>query len=136
MRIEIPELTDLVFETQITPRWADMDALGHINGVQYLRYLEEVRMRWLADIDALPDPTGTGPVLVNAFCNYHREAIYPVTLQIRLYIGTRGRTSLDTFATLTNGADPSMLFATGGATIVWMDFVAGRPIILPDHFRN
>lgn len=29
---------------EVTTRWSDMDAYGHVNNVQYLRYLEEARV--------------------------------------------------------------------------------------------
>ena len=28
-------------------RWADMDALGHINNTCYFRYMEQARIEWL-----------------------------------------------------------------------------------------
>ena len=37
-------------------RWSDMDALGHINNSEYLRYLEQARIEFLADAAAAESP--------------------------------------------------------------------------------
>jgi acyl-CoA thioester hydrolase len=132
MRFDLPELTTVAFQTDIVVRWADMDALGHVNNVLYFRYLEEIRMQWLAGINALPDPNGKGPVLVNAFCTYHRQVVYPAVLSGKLFLGKKGRSSIDIFCTLTDKENDKILYASGGATVVWRDFVAGVSISLPD----
>ena len=38
------ESTPPLFDVLISPRWADQDSMGHINHVQYFRYLEEARV--------------------------------------------------------------------------------------------
>lgn len=134
MRLDLPELGDPAFETEIRVRYGDMDAIGHVNGAVYFRYLEELRMQWLESIDALPDPAGTGPVLINAFCTYARQIVYPATIVARLFIGRTGRSSVDTFATLTSRHTPWIQHATGGATIVWADYKAEASLPLPDWF--
>lgn len=45
MKIEIPEVKKLVFETRFPVRWGDMDAMGHVNNTVYFRYLETARDR-------------------------------------------------------------------------------------------
>ncbi|MGH8025889.1 MAG: acyl-CoA thioesterase, partial [Pseudoxanthomonas sp.] len=43
----------LVARVAISVRWGDMDAFNHVNNAQYLRYLEEARVRWLAGIPGI-----------------------------------------------------------------------------------
>lgn len=73
MKIEIPEVKKLVFETRFPVRWGDMDAMGHVNNTVYFRYLETARIDWMVSVGCNPDPRGQGPVIVNAFCNFYKQ---------------------------------------------------------------
>ena len=43
-------MTNAVFEHVVTVRWRDTDALGHVNHVVFLTYLEEARDAFSAEI--------------------------------------------------------------------------------------
>jgi acyl-CoA thioester hydrolase len=59
-------------ETVVALRWRDMDALGHVNHVVYLTYLEEARDAAIARI--LRDTPGDGGyVVVRVAIDYRRE---------------------------------------------------------------
>jgi acyl-CoA thioester hydrolase len=73
MRILVPETKKFVFEKVIAIRWGDMDAMGHLNNGSYFRYLETVRIDWMTSIGCQPVPTGEGPVIVIAFCNFYKQ---------------------------------------------------------------
>lgn len=135
MRIDIPEKKKLVHEMHIPIRWGDMDAMGHVNNATYFRYLETVRIDWLHRLGGAPDPRGTGPVIVNAFCNFYRQIEFPGTLLARHYVANPGRSSLDTFITLERTDRPGEIDAAGGATLVWVDFPRQASVPLPDWLR-
>ncbi len=136
MRIDIPDDKKLVHEMHIPIRWGDMDAMGHVNNATYFRYLETVRIDWLHGLGGAPDPQGTGPVIVNAFCNFYRQVEYPGTLLARHYVANPGRSSVDTFITLERTDQPGEVFAAGGATLVWVDFPRQKSVPLPDWLRQ
>ena len=75
MRISLPEEKILVYEMEIPVRWGDMDAMGHVNNTVYFRFLESIRIEWLTHLGYPPNPSGKGPVLVNAFCNFYRQFV-------------------------------------------------------------
>ena len=135
MRIDIPEQKKLTFEMTIPIRWGDMDAMGHVNNTIYFRYLEIVRIEWLHSFGGAPDPQGQGPVIVNAFCNFIRQLEYPGDVLARHYVANPGRSSFDTFITLERAGEPGVLYATGGATTVWVDHPAKRSLPLPASLR-
>lgn len=135
MRIDIPEQKKLVHEMHIPIRWGDMDAMGHVNNATYFRYLETVRIDWLHRLGGAPDPRGTGPVIVNAFCNFYRQIEFPGTLLARHYVANPGRSSVDTFITLERTDRPGEIDAAGGATLVWVDFPRQTSVPLPDWLR-
>jgi acyl-CoA thioester hydrolase len=135
MRIDIPEAKKLVHEMVIPIRWGDMDAMGHVNNTLYFRYLEIIRIEWLHGLGGAPDPQGSGPVIINAFCNFYRQLEFPGTLLAKHYVANPGRTSFDTFITLERTDGPGTIYAAGGATTVWVDFPRQKSVPLPDWLR-
>jgi acyl-CoA thioester hydrolase len=135
MRIDIPEQKKLVHQMVIPVRWGDMDAMGHVNNTIYFRYLEIVRIEWLHGLGGAPDPNGHGPVIANTFCNFIRQLTFPGDVLAKHYVANPGRSSFDVFITLERTDEPGVLYATGGATTVWIDFPKGRPVELPAWLR-
>jgi acyl-CoA thioester hydrolase len=136
MKIELPETKKLVYEMTIPIRWGDMDAMGHVNNTVYFRYLETIRIQWLTTLGAQPDPKGQGPVIVNAFCNFHKQLEFPGNVIARMYVSDPGRSSFESWATLVREDDPATVYASGGATTVWVDFPAQKSAPLPDWLRE
>ena len=75
-----------------------MDALGHVNNTVYFRYMEQARLEWLY---AARRPTRTserhGPVIANASCNFRIPLVYPGDVEVRMYLGAPGRSSVDSY---------------------------------------
>jgi acyl-CoA thioester hydrolase len=135
MRFTLPEQKQFTHEMVIPIRWGDMDAMGHVNNTIYFRYMEIVRLDWLYRIGGPPDPEATGPVIVNAFCNFIRQLEFPGDVLARHYIATPGRSSFDTYITLERTDQPGVIYAEGGALTVWTDFKAQKSTPLPDWVR-
>jgi len=135
MRFDLPEEKKLVYEMVIPIRWGDMDAMGHVNNTIYFRYLEIVRIEWLHSVGGAPDPAGDGPVIVNAFCNFVRQLEFPGELLAKHYVANLGRSSFDTFITLERTDQPGLMYASGGATTVWVNFREQKSVPLPDWLR-
>jgi acyl-CoA thioester hydrolase len=135
VRIDIPERKKLVYEARLPIRWGDMDAMGHVNNTTYFRYLETVRIDWARSIGCDPDPRGQGIVIVNAFCTFHKQLEYPGDILVKMYVSDVGRSSFDSWATIERVDDPGVVYASGGATTVWVDFPAQKSVPLPDWIR-
>lgn len=136
MRFTLPVEKKLTHEMVIPIRWGDQDPMGHVNNTVYFRYLEIVRLEWLFKIGAAPDPTGCGPVIVNAFCNFLRQLEYPGDILARHYVANPGRSSFDTYITLERVDLPGVIHAEGGAKTVWTDFKAQKSVPMPDWLRQ
>ena len=136
MRFTVPEHKLLTHEMVIPIRWGDMDAMGHVNNATYLRYFEITRLEWLYKIGAPLDPSrGSGPIIVNAFCNYLRQLEFPGDLLARHYVTNPGRSSFDIYITLERVDRPGVRYAEGGSTTVWTDYAAQKSAPLPDWLR-
>ena len=136
MKLELPADKKQVFSMTLPIRWGDMDAMGHVNNTVYFRYLEIVRIEWMRAIGCEPDPRGEGPVIVNAFCNFHKQLEYPGDVLATLFVSDPGRSSFESWCTLSRSDDPDTLYASGGATTVWVNFPLQKSAPLPDHMRT
>ncbi len=120
----------LVHTSRQSIRWGDMDAMGHVNNTIYFRYLEQARIEWVYGLS--PDGkayVASGPVVVNASCTFLEPLVYPGDIEVRMYLGEPGRTSVGSFYEIwMNGRK----YAEGAAKIVWIDVTSGRSVPLPD----
>ena len=135
MKIELPEAKKLVHQSVMPIRWGDMDAMGHVNNVSYFRFLETVRIDWMNSIGCRPQPGGEGPIILNAFCTFHRQLVYPGEVLIKMYVSDPGRSTFESWATMERSDAPGLICASGGATTVWVDFVAQKAKPMPDWMR-
>lgn len=135
LRFELPAERRLSHEMVIPIRWGDMDAFGHVNNTVYFRYMESARIEWL---HATLGRTGgeEGPVVVNAFCNFLRELTYPGDVLVRTFTGQVGRSSVDTYVTMSRTDEPERVHAEGGARVVWVRHAEQKAIALPEALRT
>jgi acyl-CoA thioester hydrolase len=107
-----------------------MDMLGHVNNTSYFRYFEQARIEW---VYGLQQPgkaySGTGPVIVNASCTFLSPLVYPGDVEVRMYLGEPGRTSIGSYYDLTMDGRK---YAEGAAKMVWIDLASGRSVPVPD----
>jgi acyl-CoA thioester hydrolase len=125
----------LVFNASIQIRWGDMDAIGHVNNTEYFRYMEQARIDWFTDSLGTLGDGGSGPVLVNAQCTYLKQLRYPGNVEVRIFVGAVGRSSMETTYELRRSDQPDVLYAEGKATVVWVSFAEEKSAPLPDHIR-
>ena len=136
MKLELPEHKKLVHTMQMSIRWGDMDAMGHVNNTLYFRYLEIARIEWFDRIGCSVNPGGEGPLIVNAFCNFHKQLEYPGDIVVKMYASDPGRSSFDTYITLERTDQPGVIYASGGAKTVWVNYEQQKSVPLPDWLRS
>jgi acyl-CoA thioester hydrolase len=124
----------LVHSSLIPIRWGDMDAYGHVNNTIYFRYMEQIRVEYLEQLGFKVRPEGTAPVIINASCTFLIPLNYPGVVDIRMYCGHPGRSSIPTHYEIRLQGEET-LYATGDAKIVWMDVPTGKSVPIPDGLR-
>lgn len=131
-----------VFTLRMPIRWGDMDAMGHVNNTVYFRYLEQARISWFESLGCNGrDENGQGPVIVNAHMNFRRQLRYPGEIECRVFAGELGRSSFETRTEIRRCDDDdtnadTVLFADGGAKVVWCDYEAEKSVPLPAAIRT
>jgi acyl-CoA thioester hydrolase len=66
-------------------RWSDMDALRHINNVQYIRFLEDARVDWLYHRGPFDRSLNEGVMVVRNEIDYRRQLHYrhlPIPIEL------------------------------------------------------
>lgn len=112
-------------------RWGDMDALGHVNNTVYFRYMEQARIEWFERVAVARgfEPSATGQVIVNASCTFERALVYPGAIEVRMFLGGLGRTSVGSHYEIFKDGHRH---AEGAAKMVWIELATGRPVPLPE----
>jgi acyl-CoA thioester hydrolase len=120
---------------RIPIRWGDMDAMGHVNNTTYFRYMEQARISWFDGL--LPERkvwNTFGIVIVNAACHYRRPMTYPGTVEMKLFVGRIGGSSVQTTYEMRVDDDPDP-YATGEAVVVFVSSATQKPLRIPDEIR-
>ncbi len=125
-----------VFRTSLGVRWGDMDAFNHVNNAQYLRYLEEARVQWLAGIPGMSLNDRIAPVLVASHVNYRQPIEWPNEILVELFIEKVGSSSLTMAHRMRSQTDESVLYSDGNVVMVWIDTRTGKSVPLPDAVRT
>ena len=123
----------LVHVENIPVRWGDMDAMGHVNNTVYFRYMEQARISWFEALVPRADAWGEiSIVIVNASCNFRRPINYPGTVEVKVFAGAPGGSSVPTFYELLVKDE---LYADGAATVVFLD-AGQKPLRIPQTIRE
>jgi acyl-CoA thioester hydrolase len=126
----------LVHTMRMPIRWADMDAMGHVNNAVYFRYLEQARVEWFIEVGCAPNPHGDGPIIISAHCTFLRQLRFPGEIEIRTYVGPPGRSSFEMYQEIRRLGQPEILAAEGGAKIVWVNLPSEKSAPLPERVRG
>jgi acyl-CoA thioester hydrolase len=112
-----------------------MDALGHVNNAEYLRYFEQSRIAWLEGLGFPTTGKGTGPILAKASVTFLRPVVYPSEVEVRLYASHVGNSSFTLASEIVNGRDAAERFTEGEFVTVWVDYAASKSIPIPENLR-
>ena len=135
MKILLPDHKRWVHDSPMEVRWGDMDCLGHVNNTVYFRYMESARVEWLRSTRETPHDGNQGPVVVNCFCNYMRQIEYPAQLVVKMSVSDPARTAFETWYEIEKVGEPGVVYANGGATVIWVDFDRQKAVDLPAWMR-
>ena len=126
-----------VAETALALRWGDQDAFNHVNNATYLRYIEEARVRWLAEIAGDWDRnTASAPIMAAVQANYRRPMTWPGEIVVQLFCERLGNRSVTLAHRIVDANDASVLYMDGNVVMVWIDPATGKSMELPQEVRR
>lgn len=121
---------------EVPVRWSDLDAYGHVNNVQYLRYLEEARVyafrQWFGQDRSLLEE---GVLVVRSEIDY----LAPLTFSyepavVEMWCSRLGAADFDVAYVVRKPGSPRA-YAHAESTLVTYDLDRERPRRLGDHER-
>lgn len=111
-------------------RWGDMDAYGHVNHTQFLRYLESARIALFEELCGAKVALPT-LVVAEVRCRYLAELRYPATITVHSALQKVRGGSLEVVGEIREG---ERLCAKAQVQLVCFDPVRRRPTRLPPDF--
>jgi acyl-CoA thioester hydrolase len=123
-----------LFSKEFNIRWQDMDAYQHVNHTIYFVYMQECRIAWLQYHNVNMDGVGRAPIVSEISCKYLRPITFPQEITIDLYFTHRAGRRIYFYQEIKDKNNPSIIFATGAITVVWIDTASGRSISPPKEY--
>jgi acyl-CoA thioester hydrolase len=122
---------------RLAVRWGDADALGHINNVQYVRYIESSRVDYSKIVNDLNFDTNAKEcwILADLQCSYLGQLHYPCEIDVCTRVSKIGNKSAEIIATVFVANKPDPVF-TSRAVIVWFDYITQQSRRIPDSVRK
>ncbi len=129
------KISDFKFKTPVAIRFADIDALGHVNNAIYLTYFEVARISYWREILQW-DWNKTGIILGRAEVNY----LKPITLhdKIECYVRTSriGNSSFDVSYIIVKHTENGEEICTTGKTVcISYDYKSSQSVKIPADER-
>ncbi len=121
---------------EITTRWSDNDAYGHVNNAVYYFYFDTVVNRFLIEQGGLD--IKQSPVIglvVETQCNYFKPVAYPETIHAGLRVAHIGNSSVRYQIGLFRNDDDTAA-AQGHFVHVYVDRASSKPVALPERLAK
>ena len=143
-RIDVPAdprdlADDFAHVHWIEVRFADTDAMGHVNNASYLTYAEIARVAYYEVVSGAPLPLAThgaeeGMILAQITISYRSPAFFGETLAVETRVDRIGRTSFAMVHRITapeSRYGPCRLIAVADSVLVTYDYGDDHAIPVP-----
>ncbi|HEY4219344.1 MAG TPA: thioesterase family protein [Gemmatimonadaceae bacterium] len=121
-------MTASPYRTDIQVRFADSDALGHINNASFAAYVEVARLDFLAALGK----SVRSLILANLYIDYRRQVGWDESVHVETHVEKLGNSSMTLIQTVyANGARA----ADVRSVVVHFDYAANKSQSLTDEMR-
>ena len=130
-------LTDYTVVVDLNIEWGDMDALQHVNNIEYFKYFQVARIAYFEKINS-DSEFGETPIpliLASTQCKF----IYPLTFPDSVSVGVRVDAMADQYFTMKYAVVShrhQRLVAIGDAKVVMFDYVNNKKASIPSEIRK
>jgi acyl-CoA thioester hydrolase len=116
------------FEVQ----FRDLDALGHLNNVAYLAYIEHARLQYMTNLGlwSMDHPI---MILARSEIDYVRQVVYGERVEVLVRVARLGTKSFEFVMEIHANTE---LAARASSVNVWYNHVARSSVPIPDHARE
>ena len=130
-------LKDFTFVVDLNIEWGDMDALQHVNNIEYFKYFQAARIAYFEKIasDGVLREKRIPLILASTQCKF----IYPLAYPDSISVGVRVDAMADQYFTMKYAVvshKHQRLAAIGDAKVVMFDYVNNKKVSIPDEIRK
>jgi len=130
-------LSEFSFITQMNVEWGDMDALQHVNNVEYFKYFQKARIAYFEknSSEDLFVESRISTILASTECKF----IYPLKYPDAISIGARVDSIADQYFTMKYAVishKNQKLVAIGGAKVVMFDYDKNMKASVPQEVKK
>jgi acyl-CoA thioester hydrolase len=119
-------------------RFGDLDAMQHMNNVEFLRFFETARIDYMIQLSPEHAPTERrqfGFIFAECHITYRAPAFFGDVIRTYIWPAELKRSSLR-LAFEMRAEEDDRLVADGWGTLVGYDYEAGRPQPIPEAVRE
>ena len=130
-------LKDFSFVVDLKIEWGDMDALQHVNNIEYFKYFQVARIAYFEKIDSesVLGETRISSILASTQCKF----IYPLAYPDSITVGVRVDAMADQYFTMKYAVvshKHQRMAAIGDAKVVMFDYVNNKKASIPSEIRK
>ncbi len=129
-------MSQFPLKIEVPVAWGDMDSLGHVNNVIFLRWFESARIAYFSEVGLFEEGgKQCGPILASTSCQYRSPVVYPDTVCLEARVSRIGKRSLSMDYRVTS-AQQGKVAAEGKGVIVWFDYIEEKSAPIPPVLRE
>ncbi|MGD7044403.1 acyl-CoA thioesterase [Jeotgalibacillus proteolyticus] len=122
-------------QREVTVRFCETDALGHVNNTSYFIYLEEARIHFFSSLGYPMDVKRWNFILASTKCDFINQGYFNQVLTITTSISRIGTKSFELDHQILC-AQTGEQIAKGNAVIVYFDFESQSSASIPEELKN
>ncbi len=125
----------IIHSKDLSVRWGDMDAYGHVNNIFYFLYVQEARADMLLAKNIFQSNESM-PVLAEVSCKFIRSIKFPETITIETFFVSANGKKLLLETIIKSSTNHQLVYAILQSTIVWFDFINNCSTELTAHILS
>ena len=130
-------LDEFAFQLEMNVEWGDMDALQHVNNVEYFKYFQKARIAYFEknNSDNLFTESRISTILASTQCKF----IYPLKYPDTIVIGARVDSIANDYFTMKYAVISKInqrLVAIGDAKVVMFDYEKNIKASIPEVIKD
>ncbi|MBL0389319.1 acyl-CoA thioesterase [Tumebacillus sp. ITR2] len=123
-----------MYRNEISVRFNDCDALGHVNNATYYTYFEEARTELFRVFNPSLDIHAWNLIVASTRCDFLQETTYAEKLTVYTWISRLGSSSFDVEQAIAN--EQGEWVARGKAALLGYDFTTKKAVKMSDDIRQ
>lgn len=128
-------MNDFSMKLELRIDWSELDAFGHVNNLDIMKYVQTARVNYLEKIGLmqLQMEENTGPILASIQCQFKKPLFYPGQIIILSRVEYIKNTSFKIHHEIYN--DKNELAAEAQDIIVFYNFTKNHKLVIPTAMR-